>query len=163
RTPATSAYFLTNFAVCGVSPAMSCHTSTCASHRGPAPIPTVGTDRLSVTRAANSAGTHSSTTENAPAASRALAPCSTRRPSSPRAVHRSPAEGVHRLRGQPQVRHYRDAGLHQLLDLVYHSLAALEFDRVRTGLLEEPARGGQRLARRDLVRAERQVRDDHRP
>jgi hypothetical protein len=44
QDPATSAYLLTNFAVCGVSPAMSCQTSTCASHRGPAPIPMVGMD-----------------------------------------------------------------------------------------------------------------------
>jgi hypothetical protein len=79
------------------------------------------------------------------------------------ALHPVPAEGVHRLRGQPQVRHHRDSGLHQFLHLVHHPLAAFELDRVRPGFLQEPDRGGQGLARRDLVGAERQVRDDHRP
>ena len=56
------------------------------------------------------------------------------------------AERVDRLRGEAEVRHHRDAGRDQLLDLPGHPLAALQLDRVRPGLLEEPGGGGQRLA-----------------
>ena len=59
--------------------------------------------------------------------------------------------------------HHRDARRDQFLDLVQHPVAALELDRVRAGLLQEPGRRGQRLLRRALVRAERQVSHDQRP
>jgi hypothetical protein len=39
--------------------------------------------------------------------------------------------------------HDRDAGRHQLLDLVRDPLAALQLDRVRPRLLQEADRGGQ--------------------
>ena len=73
---------------------MSCQTSTWASQPGPAPIPIVGMVRLAVTRAASSAGTASSTTENAPAACIALASCSRRSPSSPRPWTRYPPKAL---------------------------------------------------------------------
>ena len=57
------------------------------------------------------------------------------------------AEHVDRLRGEPQVRHHRDARRYQLLDLPGHPLAALQFDRVRPGFLEETGGGGQRVGR----------------
>ena len=46
---------------------MSCHTSTCASQLGPAPMPTVGMVSLPVIWVASSAGTISMTTAKAPA------------------------------------------------------------------------------------------------
>jgi hypothetical protein len=59
-----------------------------------------------------------------------------------------------------QVRHHRDPGLDQSLDLGEHPATALELDGVRAGLLEEAARGLQRLGGRGLVGAEGQVRHD---
>jgi hypothetical protein len=57
------------------------------------------------------------------------------------------AEHVDRLRGEPQVGHYRDAGRDQFLHLPGHPLPALQLDRVRPGFLEEPGGGGQRAGR----------------
>ena len=54
-------------------PAMSCQTKTWASQLGPAPIPTVGIVSFPVIWVANSAGTISITTENAPASATAIA------------------------------------------------------------------------------------------
>jgi hypothetical protein len=53
------------------------------------------------------------------------------------------------------VRHHRDAGRDQFLDLVGDPLAAFELDRVRTGFLQEAGRGGQRRAGGGLVGPER--------
>ena len=99
---------------------MSCQTSTWASQSGPAPIPIVGIARLAVTSAASRAGTHSSTTANAPAACSALASRSSVLAVLAAALHPVAAERVDRLRGEPEMGHHRDAGRHQFLGLRQH-------------------------------------------
>ena len=105
----------------------------------------------------------SRTTENAPAASSALASCSSRSPSSPRPWTRNPPKACTDCGVRPEVAHHRDARRDQVLDVVRDPLAALELDRVRARFLHEPDGGVQRLGRRRLVGAEGQVRDHHRP
>jgi voltage-gated potassium channel len=79
------------------------------------------------------------------------------------ALHPVTAEGVDRLRGEPEVGHHRDAGRHQLLDLVHDPPAAFELDRLRAGFLEEAAGRCERGTGGALIGAERQVRDHHGP
>src|SRR5690606_30928291 len=76
-------------------------------------------------------------------------------------LHPVAAEDVHRLRGEAEVAHHGDAGRDHRLDLRDDPAAALQLDRVRAGLLEEPGGGPQRLGHVRLVRAERQVGDHH--
>jgi hypothetical protein len=66
------------------------------------------------------------------------------------------------LRREADVRHHRDAGPHDGLDRRRHAAPALELHRVRQALLHHPDRRRERLPRRLLVAAERQVRDDER-
>ena len=140
-------------------PAMSCQTSTCASQLGPAPIPTVGIVSLPVIWVASSAGTISITTANAPASCDGDRVVDGLLGGVAAALDAEPAEAVHALRGEADVRHHRDAGRRQRGDLVGHPLAALQLDRVRAGLLEEARRGGEGLCGASLVAAERQVGD----
>jgi hypothetical protein len=61
------------------------------------------------------------------------------------------------------VSHDGYASRHQCLDGMDHSLAALQLDRLRAGLLQEPCGGSHRSGRADLVRTERQVGNDECP
>ena len=103
-------------------------------------MPTVGMVSLPVIWVASSAGTISITTANAPAS------CDGDRVGDgllggvAAALHPEPAEAVDALRGETDVGHHRDAGGGQGGDLVGDPFAALEFDRVRAGLLDEPRR-----------------------
>ena len=141
---------------------MSCQTSTWASQLGPAPIPTVGMVSLPVIWVANSAGTISITTENAPASATAIASATVCSARVPAALHPETAEGVDALRGEADVGHHRDAGRGQRRDLLGDPLAALQLDRMRAGFLHEPDRGGERGGGSGLVAAERQVGDHQR-
>ena len=67
------------------------------------------------------------------------------------------AEAVLALRGEADVPHHRDAGLHDAADLLLAAHTAFQLHRVRTGLLHEPDGGVQRFLRTVLVRTERQV------
>ena len=143
-------------------PAMSDQTSTWASVSGPAPIPIVGTTSSAVTRLATSAGTISSTTANAPAACMRQRVLDEPLAGVAAALDAVPAERVLALRGEPEVRHHRDAGPDERLDLRREPRPALQLDGVRAALLHEPEGGGERLLRADLVAAERQVGHDER-
>ena len=142
---------------------MSCQTRTCASQSGPAPMPMVGMDSVSVTRAAS--GVRHALEHDRERARRLqrLGVLQQLLAIFAAALHPVAAEGVHRLRGQAQVRHDRYAGRDQVLDLPGDPAAALQLDGVRAGLLEEPGRRRQRVPGTSLVGAERQVGHDHGP
>jgi voltage-gated potassium channel len=61
------------------------------------------------------------------------------------------AERVHRLRSKAEMRHDRNAGRDQFLDLPDDAVAALELDRLGAGLLQEPDAGLQRRGRGCLI------------
>ena len=56
------------------------------------------------------------------------------------AAHDVPAESVFALRREADVRHHRDAGAHDPLDLLRAAHPAFELDGVGTGLLHETDR-----------------------
>ena len=120
-------------------------------------MPTVGMVSLPVIWVASSAGTISITTAKAPASWTAIASWMVCSAASPRPCTRKPPRPLTLCGVKPDVGHHRDAGGGQGGDLVGDPLAALELDRVRAGLLQEPGRGRQRLRGTGLVAAERQV------
>ncbi|CRK12260.1 hypothetical protein BN1723_017277 [Verticillium longisporum] len=73
------------------------------------------------------------------------------------ALNTEAAQGVLALWGQADVAEYGDAGLRDLADGGGHLLAAFELDTLHTALLDEANRRLQRLVRRNLIRAHRQV------
>ena len=85
----------------------------------------VGISSSLVTCSAAADGTISSTTANAPASSTAWASSSSCCDAVAAALDDVPAEAVLALRGEADVRHHRDAGAHDALDLLGAALAAL--------------------------------------
>jgi hypothetical protein len=77
-------------------------------------------------------------------------------------LHSVAAEVVLGLRRESDVRHHRDAGVGEQLDLGHHRVPTFELDGLGVRLLHEPHRGVERLLRRTLVGAEGQVGDDER-
>ena len=142
------AYCSTNFGMRPrVNPAQSLHTSSWPSQCGPAPTEIVGIVSSAVTLPAISDGTISSTTANAPASSTAWASSSSGCARVAAALDDVAAEAVLALRGEPDVGHHRDAGAHDALDLLRAADAAFQLHRVAAGLLHEPDRRVERLAR----------------
>ena len=138
---------------------MSCHTSTWASQFGPAPIPTVGMVSLPVIWVANSAGTISITTENAPASATAIASATVCSAPSPRPCTRKPPRVLTLCGVKPM---WAITGMPAAVkrgDLLGDPFAALQLDRMRAGFLHEPDRGVQRRGGSGFVAAERQVGD----
>ena len=79
------------------------------------------------------------------------------------ALHSIAAELVFALRGESDVAHHRDPSGHDRLDMRREPPAALQLDRVRAAFLHEPDRRRDRLLRRHLVGAEREVSHNESP
>ena len=158
-----SAYGLTNLGLRPrFMPAMSDHTSTCASQSGPAPMPIVGITSSRRHPLGDVRGHHLQHHRERPRRLQRQRVLDQALTGVAAALDPEPAERVLALRGEPEVGHHRDAGARQRLDLRREPRPALELDGVRPALLHEPEGGGQRLLGADLVAAERQVRDDER-
>ena len=160
-----SANSLTNLGLCSPvrRPAMSCQTSTWASQSGPAPMPIVGMCSCALT-CAGELGRHDfeNHRERAGLLHRLRVLHQAVRGLVAATLYPVAAERVDRLRGQADVSHDRDTCVHERLDLRQHAMAAFELDRLSPTLLHEAGCGLQRLSRRGLVAAERQVGDDDR-
>ena len=72
------------------------------------------------------------------------------------------AEGVHRLGGEPEVSHHRNASLHQRAHRLDHVAPALELHTRRVGLLQHASRVPDRLGDRHLIGEERHVHEQQR-
>ena len=143
---------------------MSSVTRIWPSQAGEAPMPMVGTGTISV-----------SSRRQRPRR-RPRRPAKRRRPRRSRrrramilsrsrlvmAARAVAAERIDRLRRQPDMAHHRHAAPGQERDRLGHLLAAFELDRHAAGLGHHPGGGAERLLRRGLIAAERQVDDDQR-
>jgi hypothetical protein len=74
----------------------------------------------------------------------------------------NPPQLVNGLRREADVRHHRNARVHARAQCRVHPHTAFELHRVRPALLNEAPRVANRLPRADLIRQERQIRDDQR-
>ena len=79
------------------------------------------------------------------------------------ALNPETAQGVLSLRGEPHVRNYRDASGYKGLHPVGHARIGLNFYGVRPAFFHEARRRSNRLLRRLLVGAKRQIGDHHCP
>ena len=78
------------------------------------------------------------------------------------ALHPVPAELVHRLRGEPDVAHDRNARLRDAMHRLGDPNAALQLHRLRAGFLQEASSILQRLLNAEVVGEERHVGGDQR-
>ena len=110
---------------------MSCQTSTCASHAGPAPMPIVGMCSV-LGDLRRDVGRHhlEHDGERTGVLQRLRVLEQPVRRLVAASLHAVAAERVDRLRGEADVRHHRDAGRDEHLDLRRDALAALELDRL---------------------------------
>ena len=120
---------------------MSCQTSTCASQSGPAPMPMVGIDSACGDPRGQLGGHALEHDRERARRLQRLGVVQQLLAVLAAALHPVAAERVHRLRGQPEVRHHRDAGRDQLLDLRQRpARPPSSLTAVRAGLLQEPGR-----------------------